>query len=256
MKNKCETCGYRFRSDDETICPECLSARDTDVNCDNLHSHEENTSFINNNKPQYNQPQYNYGYGQTTPQKRGKSGCLITIIIIVAVVILFVVFMVIAALADDMDSGLSREESSNTVNASYNTDIRIKDLTFSYSKPYAVSSEEIPSQYPLREGYKMWAVDVVISEPENNYTSFDNYGMRLATDETPVDDYSPTDWSAISYNGLFDEQAPGYIKIIPETVIEKTMYYEIPMEYEMPYLTVESSDYFDDKIIKTLYKFS
>ena len=29
-RNKCRICGYRFKSDDEIICPECFTARDED----------------------------------------------------------------------------------------------------------------------------------------------------------------------------------------------------------------------------------
>lgn len=43
-KNKCRICGYRFKSPDEIICPECFTARDDDVSCsnysDDLHSHD------------------------------------------------------------------------------------------------------------------------------------------------------------------------------------------------------------------------
>lgn len=43
-RNKCRICGYRFKSDDEIICPECFTARDEDISCnsfsDDLHSHD------------------------------------------------------------------------------------------------------------------------------------------------------------------------------------------------------------------------
>lgn len=43
-RNKCKICGYRFKSDDEIICPECFTARDEDISCDSfsgdLHSHD------------------------------------------------------------------------------------------------------------------------------------------------------------------------------------------------------------------------
>ncbi len=44
MRSKCRFCGYRFESDDEMICPECLTAREDDIRCgifeDELHSHD------------------------------------------------------------------------------------------------------------------------------------------------------------------------------------------------------------------------
>lgn len=43
MGNKCKICGYRFRSKDEAICPECFTARDDDISCERYsaseHSH-------------------------------------------------------------------------------------------------------------------------------------------------------------------------------------------------------------------------
>lgn len=41
MANKCRICGYRFKSKDEVICPECFTAREEDISCgsysDDLH---------------------------------------------------------------------------------------------------------------------------------------------------------------------------------------------------------------------------
>lgn len=43
MTKKCKICGYRFKSKDEVICPECFTARDDNLDCnrytDDLHSH-------------------------------------------------------------------------------------------------------------------------------------------------------------------------------------------------------------------------
>jgi hypothetical protein len=43
LGNKCKICGYRFRSKDEAICPECFTARDDDISCERYsaseHSH-------------------------------------------------------------------------------------------------------------------------------------------------------------------------------------------------------------------------
>ena len=43
MGNKCKICGYRFKSKDEAICPECFTARDDDISCERYsaseHSH-------------------------------------------------------------------------------------------------------------------------------------------------------------------------------------------------------------------------
>ena len=43
MGNKCRICGYRFKSKDEVICPECFTARDDDISCERYsaseHSH-------------------------------------------------------------------------------------------------------------------------------------------------------------------------------------------------------------------------
>ena len=43
MRSKCKFCGYHFSSDDEMICPECLTAREDDIDCgiyaDSEHSH-------------------------------------------------------------------------------------------------------------------------------------------------------------------------------------------------------------------------
>ncbi len=43
MGNKCKICGYRFKSSDEAICPECFTAREEDISCGsysaNEHSH-------------------------------------------------------------------------------------------------------------------------------------------------------------------------------------------------------------------------
>lgn len=33
MGNKCKICGYRFKSKDEEICPECFTAREDDISC-------------------------------------------------------------------------------------------------------------------------------------------------------------------------------------------------------------------------------
>ena len=35
-RNKCRICGYRFKSDDEIICPECFTARDEDISCNSF----------------------------------------------------------------------------------------------------------------------------------------------------------------------------------------------------------------------------
>ena len=44
MNSKCKFCGYRFQSNDEMICPECLTAREEDIHCgvygDDTHSHD------------------------------------------------------------------------------------------------------------------------------------------------------------------------------------------------------------------------
>lgn len=43
MGRKCKICGYRFKSKDEAICPECFTARDDDISCERYsaseHSH-------------------------------------------------------------------------------------------------------------------------------------------------------------------------------------------------------------------------
>ncbi|MBQ4248335.1 MAG: hypothetical protein II703_07055 [Ruminococcus sp.] len=43
MGKKCKICGYRFKSKDEAICPECFTARDDDISCERYsaseHSH-------------------------------------------------------------------------------------------------------------------------------------------------------------------------------------------------------------------------
>lgn len=47
MGNKCKICGYRFKSRDEEICPECFTARDDDISCDRYsgkdHTHRKTT---------------------------------------------------------------------------------------------------------------------------------------------------------------------------------------------------------------------
>ncbi len=44
MVKKCRICGYRFKDDDEVICPECFTAREDTADCgsfsDDLHSHD------------------------------------------------------------------------------------------------------------------------------------------------------------------------------------------------------------------------
>ena len=42
MSSRCKFCGYRFKSDDEAICPECLTAREVDISC-NTFAPEEHT---------------------------------------------------------------------------------------------------------------------------------------------------------------------------------------------------------------------
>ena len=43
MNSTCKFCGYRFKSKDEQICPECLTAREEDISCgvygESEHSH-------------------------------------------------------------------------------------------------------------------------------------------------------------------------------------------------------------------------
>lgn len=48
-KNRCKICGYRFKSSDEIICPECLTARENDISCSGLSSdlHSDNLSCNN-----------------------------------------------------------------------------------------------------------------------------------------------------------------------------------------------------------------
>lgn len=40
MGKKCKICGYRFKSKDEAICPECFTARDDDISCERYSSSE------------------------------------------------------------------------------------------------------------------------------------------------------------------------------------------------------------------------
>lgn len=48
MAKKCKICGYRFKSADEAICPECFTARDDDISCEQYsaseHSHRKSVS--------------------------------------------------------------------------------------------------------------------------------------------------------------------------------------------------------------------
>ena len=48
MGRKCKICGYRFKSRDEAICPECFTAREDDISCErysaNEHSHAKSYS--------------------------------------------------------------------------------------------------------------------------------------------------------------------------------------------------------------------
>ena len=48
MGNKCKICGYRFKSRDEAICPECFTARQDDISCERYsnseHSHRNSYS--------------------------------------------------------------------------------------------------------------------------------------------------------------------------------------------------------------------
>lgn len=43
MNKKCKVCGYKFKSSDEIICPECFTSREDDISCnrytDDLHTH-------------------------------------------------------------------------------------------------------------------------------------------------------------------------------------------------------------------------
>ena len=43
LRSKCKICGYRFKSRDEAICPECFTAREDDISCERYsaseHSH-------------------------------------------------------------------------------------------------------------------------------------------------------------------------------------------------------------------------
>ena len=47
MGNKCKICGYRFKSRDEEICPECFTAREDDISCERYsgkdHTHRKTT---------------------------------------------------------------------------------------------------------------------------------------------------------------------------------------------------------------------
>ena len=47
MGNKCKICGYRFKSKDEEICPECFTAREDDISCarysGKAHTHRKTT---------------------------------------------------------------------------------------------------------------------------------------------------------------------------------------------------------------------
>lgn len=56
MTNKCKICGYVFKDKDEVICPECLTARDDDISCDNysrdLHDHNR-FSYRDNNQSSF-----------------------------------------------------------------------------------------------------------------------------------------------------------------------------------------------------------
>lgn len=40
MGNKCKICGYRFKSKDEAICPECFTAREDDISCERYSASE------------------------------------------------------------------------------------------------------------------------------------------------------------------------------------------------------------------------
>jgi len=40
LGKKCKICGYRFKSKDEVICPECFTARDDDISCERYSSSE------------------------------------------------------------------------------------------------------------------------------------------------------------------------------------------------------------------------
>lgn len=255
MKNKCETCGYRFKSDDETICPECLSARDTDVDCGNLHEHSENTSYVNNS-------QYDYGYNQQPPKKKsGNKGCIVAVIVFVAFILLIVVLPIIIMAFEDMED-YSREEI--TKNVSYGETIEADSLQLKFSEPYLT---DYPDKLPEHENYKVLAVDISIKNPAEyngeyySYKSFPSYNIRIFEIASPEEDENSDDfkynhsWSPISYNGLFENQFPGNIYVYPETEFEYTLYYDVPAELDEYYLQFETSDYFGGQTIYTTFKF-
>ena len=97
---KCKVCGYKFQKVDGDICPECLSAREDTISCEDLseedHSHEE---FGESRQSEYQNPQNSVPdyrrYRRQIPKNSGRppqdqsSGCLgmIFVIIVIAIIV-------------------------------------------------------------------------------------------------------------------------------------------------------------------------
>lgn len=248
MKNKCGTCGYRFKSNEEVICPECLTARDTDVNCENFHTHEDNVTFMKSGNTQNNAPNSYYGYVRTDAPKKSGKGCLIVFLVLVGIIV------AVTALSFIFSQHFDETESTH-VTASYGDVLTIQKLQVAYSKPYEV---ECPDKIPLREDYKLMAVDVAIANSRtdsDNYSYFSTYNAKLHDANAFAEDYdSYNTWSSVSFNGVFENQAPDNIHVYPGVELNYTIYYEIPKEIDDIYLTATTSEYFDDKYCETVYE--
>lgn len=287
MKFRCRNCGYIFKSDSETICPECLAARDEEDN-----GGQESAEFSSGSQYKSNsyQPSYRGGYNHQNDNSGGRgfvklnkpTKLVMALVVVIAVIGFIIPIMSIAGNMARMkpEPEYSLSEAETPVNDSYEDNdydyefstydnylsfgesCEINGLEVSFSKPRELAV--YPELYALPEetGMKVLAVDIRIqnNKPEGykSYEYFAAYStalqdMDLAAGGAYEVGYT---WSAISFNGLMENQIPDNIEVFRGSDLKYTMYFLVSQECENPRLIYTDYTFINDEMTETRFIFS
>lgn len=291
MKYKCDNCGYRFKSDSETICPECLTARSEES------SNEDASGFSSDNQYQPNYRGYNQNGGADSGNGMNLHKSIKIVMVIIAIAAIGVTLIPFIAFRNNMSRATPEPElipvySETPANDSYENneydddyedppegdydyEFSTYEQSFKYGENCKTAGLEVsfsaPREYtgyselytlPEETGMKVLAVDVRIqnNKPEEyeSYEYFAAYSTALQDMDLAVDGAYEVDytWSAISFNGLMENQIPDSIEVFRGSDLEYTMYFLVSQECENPRLIFTDYTFINNEMTETHFIFS
>lgn len=255
IKNKCSVCGYNFKPEDGSVCPECLTSRAEDsigfqANNNSIPNTPQRQTYIppqqNYSDPynlpdqqnnMYTQPSQNYYY--QTPKKSSNAVAIVVIVICVVVFFSIVVTTIFGAFAyNTMKNDSSFGESISEVDdneyktwddyyadydikekaASFGQSIDIYGLDAKFSEPKNYSNQY--NGYTAKEGYIIVGFKCTVVN-NNEYDDSFCQDMVIQSDDS-------NEYYSLETEGSLPDELKYIEDINSGESISGMVYYEIP----------------------------